>query len=81
MRGATTLRSSASAYPFVTALVDLAADVRGVLRPSTKITYGADWTEHRGHQPQDGSGDVYFHLDPLWASNDIDAVGIAPRHA
>ena len=81
MRGATTLRSSASAYPFVTALVDLAADVRGVLRPSTKITYGADWTEHRGHQPEDGSGDVYFHLDPLWASNDIDAVGIAPRHA
>ena len=81
MRGATTLRSSASAYPFVTALVDLAADVRGVLRPSTKITYGADWTEHRGHQPEDGSGDVYFHLDPLWALSDIDAVGIAPRHA
>ena len=76
MRGATTLRSSASAYPFVDALVDLAADVRGVLRASTKITYGADWTEHRGHQPQDGSGDVYFHLDPLWASDDIDAVGI-----
>jgi Gene Transfer Agent (GTA)-like protein/putative tail protein len=76
MRGATTLRSSGSAYPFVTALVDLASDVREVLRPGTKITYGADWTEHRGHQPQDGSGDVHFHLDPLWASSDIDAVGI-----
>ncbi len=76
MRGATTLRSSASFYPFVDALVDLASDVRGVLSPGTKITYGADWTEHGGHQPQDGSGDVYFHLDPLWASNDIDAVGI-----
>src|SRR5690606_22468342 len=29
-----------------------------------------------GHQPQDGSGDVRFHLDPLWASPAIDAVGI-----
>jgi hypothetical protein len=76
MRGATTLRSSASSFPFVDALIDLAADVRSVLRPGTKITYGADWTEHRGHQPQDGSGDVYFHLDPLWASSAIDAVGI-----
>lgn len=76
MRGATTLRSSTSVYPFVDALVDLAVDVRAVLRSSTKITYGADWTEHRGHQPQDGSGDVHFHLDPLWASDDIDAVGI-----
>ncbi len=76
MRGATTLRSSASAFPFVTALVDLAEDVKSVLGPGTKITYGADWTEHRGHQPQDGTGDVYFHLDPLWASSAIDAVGI-----
>ena len=76
MRGATTLRSSASNFPFVDALVDLADDVRGVLGASTDITYGADWTEHRGYQPQDGTGDVYFHLDPLWASNDIDAIGI-----
>lgn len=76
MRGATTLRSSASSFPFVSALVDLAEDVRSVLRPGTKIIYGADWTEHRGHQPQDGTGDVYFHLDPLWASSAIDAVGI-----
>ena len=76
MRGATTLRSGTSTYPFVAALVDLAADVRGVLSAGTKITYGADWTEHRGHQPQDGSGDVHFHLDPLWASSAIDAVGI-----
>jgi hypothetical protein len=75
MRGATTLRSSASNFPFVDALVDLAQDVKSVLGPGTKITYGADWTEHRGHQPQDGSG-VYFHLDPLWSSSAIDAVGI-----
>ena len=76
MRGATALRQSASGFPFVDALVDLAADVRGVLGGGAKITYGADWTEYRGYQPDDGSGDVYFHLDPLWASSAIDAVGI-----
>ncbi|MGV1013715.1 MAG: baseplate multidomain protein megatron [Methyloceanibacter sp.] len=76
MRGATSLRSSASDFPFVAALVALAQDVRTVLGSGTKITYAADWTEHRGYQPQDGTGDVYFHLDPLWASSAIDAVGI-----
>jgi HK97 family phage portal protein len=39
-------------------------------------TYAADWAEYFGHQPQDGTGDVYFHLDPLWSSAAIDAVGI-----
>jgi hypothetical protein len=29
-----------------------------------------------GHHPQDGSGDVFFHLDPLWAHANIDFVGI-----
>lgn len=32
--------------------------------------------EYSGHQPQDGSGDVFFHLDPLWADANIDAVGV-----
>jgi hypothetical protein len=76
LRGLTQARASASAYPFVDALVALAADVRAVLGPDTKITYGADWSEYFGHHPQDGSGDVYFHLDPLWASTNIDAIGI-----
>jgi hypothetical protein len=76
LRGLTTLRSSASHYPFVAALVALAEDVRAVLGPSTKISYAADWSEYFGHQPRDGSGDVFFHLDPLWASDAIDFVGI-----
>ena len=42
----------------------------------TLVRYAADWSEYFGHQPPDGSGDVYFHLDPLWASPDIDAIGI-----
>jgi GTA TIM-barrel-like domain/Putative phage tail protein len=75
LRGLTTLRSSASAYPFVAALVALAAEVKAIL-PMAKITYGADWSEYFGHHAADGSGDVHFHLDPLWASAAIDAIGI-----
>lgn len=76
MRGLTTVRDSASTYPFVAALADLAADVKSVLGSGTKVTYAADWSEYFGHHPADDSGDVYFHLDPLWASSDIDAIGI-----
>jgi hypothetical protein len=76
LRGLTTLRDGANAFPFVEALCDLAADVRSVVGAETKITYGADWSEYFGYQPDDGSGDVFFHLDPLWAHAAIDAVGI-----
>ena len=76
LRGLTQVRSAAATYPFVAALQALAADVRTILGPSTKIVYAADWSEYFGHQPQDGSGDVYFHLDPLWSSPHIDAIGI-----
>jgi hypothetical protein len=76
LRGLTQVRSGPGAYPFVSALVELAADVKAVVGPDTKVTYAADWSEYFGHQPDDGSGDVHFHLDPLWASPDIDAVAI-----
>ncbi len=76
LRGLSTVRSAGSAYPFVAALQQLALDVKSILGPATKVTYAADWSEYFGHQPADGTGDVYFHLDPLWASSAIDAVGI-----
>lgn len=76
LRGLTTLRDGAGKFPFVEALCQLAADVRAALTPGTKISYGADWSEYFGHQPADGSGDVLFHLDPLWAHEAIDAIGI-----
>ncbi len=76
MRGLTTIRSGASAYPAVQAFRDLADDVRAVLGAGTAISYAADWSEYFGHQPGDGSGDVFFHLDPLWADPEIDFVGI-----
>ncbi|ATX64608.1 baseplate multidomain protein megatron [Roseinatronobacter bogoriensis] len=76
MRGLTQIRSGASAYPAVQAFRDLAADVRAILGAGTKISYAADWSEYFGHQPSDGSSDVYFHLDPLWADPNIDFIGI-----
>jgi len=75
MRGVTQIRGAAG-FPAVAELIRLAADVRAILGPDCKISYAADWSEYFGYQPQDGSGDVYFHLDPLWASDDIDFIGI-----
>jgi len=76
MPGLTTIRSGASTYPAVQAYRDLLADVRLILGSGTKIGYAADWSEYFGHQPGDGSGDVFFHLDPLWADTNTDFIGI-----
>ena len=76
MRGLTQIRGAGGSFPAVEALKTLAAEVRGILGPATKITYAADWSEYFGYHPQDGSGDVYFHLDPLWADPNIDMIGI-----
>ncbi|WJH39423.1 glycoside hydrolase/phage tail family protein [Aliirhizobium terrae] len=76
LRGLTQIRDEADRFPFVEELVELAGDVRAKVGAEAKITYGADWSEYFGYHPQDGSGDVFFNLDPLWASPDIDAVGI-----
>ncbi len=75
MRSLTQIRG-VSGFPAVSALISLAAEVRALLGPSVKISYAADWSEYFGYHPQDGSGDVYFHLDPLWADDDIDFIGI-----
>ena len=75
LRGLTTIRSAKTVFPAVAELQALAAEVR-VLLPAAKITYAADWSEYFGYQPQDGSGDILFHLDPLWADGNIDAVSI-----
>ncbi|MCP1198124.1 glycoside hydrolase/phage tail family protein [Notoacmeibacter sp. MSK16QG-6] len=76
LRGLTTARNDSGEFPFVQGLCDLAADVRQALGAGTKLTYGADWSEWFGFHPKDDSGDVYFHLDPLWADPNIDAIGI-----
>ncbi|MEP3299232.1 MAG: glycoside hydrolase TIM-barrel-like domain-containing protein [Pseudoruegeria sp.] len=75
MRGLTQIRG-ASGFPAVDALKALAGEVRLILGPEVKISYAADWSEYFGYQPQDGSGDVYFQLDDLWADPEIDFIGI-----
>ena len=76
LRGLTWLRNGPDGYPFVQALRQLAADVKSILGSSVKVSYAADWSEWFGHHPNDGSNDVYFHLDPLWADASIDFIGI-----
>lgn len=75
MRGLTQIRGT-NGFPAVQALRELAAEVRALLGAGVKLGYAADWSEYFGYHPQDGSGDVYFHLDPLWADEQIDFVGI-----
>ncbi|WP_299041169.1 glycoside hydrolase/phage tail family protein [uncultured Tateyamaria sp.] len=76
MRGLTQIRGANNTFPAVQKMKELAAQVRLILGPDTKISYAADWTEYFGYQPQDGSGDRFFHLDPLWADDNIDFIGI-----
>ncbi|MGX9354136.1 baseplate multidomain protein megatron [Roseobacteraceae bacterium S113] len=76
MRGLTQIRGANNSFPAVDALRQLAAECRLILGPETKISYAADWTEYFGYHPQDGSGDVFFHLDPLWSDDAIDFVAI-----
>ena len=76
MRSLTQIRSSQDTYPAVKALQTLANDVKSLVGDTTKVGYAADWSEYFGHHPQDQSGDVFFHLDPLWADNHIDFIGI-----
>ncbi|TCO70905.1 baseplate multidomain protein megatron [Rhodovulum euryhalinum] len=75
LRGLTTIRGPGNSFPAVEALRALAADVRAVL-PDTKIGYAADWSEYFGYHPAHAPGDVFFHLDPLWADPNVDFVGI-----
>ncbi len=75
MRGVTWVRDALGSYPMVPALVQLAADVKSVLGANTKVVYAADWSEYFGHQTG-VPGELYFHLDPLWSSIHIDAIGI-----
>ena len=76
MVGLTTIRDSHTHFPVVEKLIDLASDVRSILGDVTKISYAADWSEYLGYHPVDDTGDIFFHLDPLWAHEAINAVAI-----
>ncbi len=75
LRALTSLRDAAGSFPAVQHLQQLAAQVRTIL-PATQISYSADWSEYFGYHPQDGSNDVLFNLDSLWADPNVDFIGI-----
>ena len=74
LRGLTQIRAAGDVFPTVAALRQLAADVRSILGPTCKISYAADWSEFASYN--DGAGNLYFHLDPLWADANIDFIGV-----
>jgi hypothetical protein len=75
MRGLTQIQDD-QGFVAVEQLRLLASECRALLGASVNIGYAADWSEYFGYHPQDGSGDVYFHLDLLWADPNIDFIGI-----
>jgi len=74
MRSLTQIRG-ATGFPAVEAMKTLAADVRSILGEDVNIGYAADWSEYHGYQPS-GTVDKIFHLDPLWADDAIDFIGV-----
>ena len=76
LKALTRVRSASGVYPAVDALVSLAGEVKAIVGSGTVVTYGADWTEYGSHVVDPGASEVRFPLDALWASSDIDAVGI-----
>jgi hypothetical protein len=72
----TRVRSAPGVYPAVNNLVSIAAEVKAIVGGETVVTYGADWTEYGADVVTADASEVRFPLDPLWASPDIDVVGI-----
>jgi len=68
--GLTKVTDSPGNYPAVNQLITLAGTVKAILGSGVKITYAADWSEY--HHTDGG----WYNLDPLWASSNIDVVGI-----
>ena len=74
LRGLTQIRGAGDTFPAVAALRALLADLRTILGPQVKLSYAADWSEYFGYQSPEGNR--YFHLDPLWADENADFIGI-----
>ncbi len=76
MVGLTRVRGTDNSFPFVDGLMSIASDVKATLGSNCTVTYSADWSEYFGYHPQDGSGDLFFNLDPLWSHPAIGVVAI-----
>ncbi len=71
----TRVRSASGVFPFTQELVALAADVKSIVGQACRVSYSADWTEY-GAQVFDQGTEIDFPLDAVWASPDVDFVGI-----
>lgn len=74
LRGLTQARGAGDAFPAVDQLRRLAAEVRAILGPKVKIGYAADWSEYGAYQSPEGG--VWFPLDPFWADDAVDFIGV-----
>jgi hypothetical protein len=72
----TRVRSGSGVYPAVNELISLAGEVRAILGVETKLSYAANWSEYGTHVVDSEALEVRFPLDPLWASPNIDFIGI-----
>lgn len=72
----TRVRDAQGRFPFVEALQAIAAEVKAIVGEGTSVSYAANWTEYGAYAPGDGSRDVLFPLDALWASDAVDFVGV-----
>ena len=68
--GLTKVTDTPGNYPAVNQLVSLAATVKGIVGGDVLVSYAADWSEY--HHTDGG----WYNLDPLWASANIDFIGI-----
>lgn len=71
---ALTTSSETGVYPAVSELIALSSEARQLLGAGCRISYAADWSEYAGVWGE--ASERIFHLDPLWACAEIDAVAI-----
>ena len=69
--GITSIRDHCYNFPAVQELMQLAVKVKEILGKDVVVTYAADWTEYHHDMKS-----RYYHLDPLWACDAIDVIGI-----
>ncbi len=69
LKGLTQVQDGSNNFPAVAQLVSLAGSVKSTMGSYTKITYAADWSEYH-------SVNGWYNMDGLWASSNIDMIGI-----
>lgn len=70
MEALTKFRDDQDDFLAVNEFINLAKITRGIVGSGVKLTYAANWSEY--HHTDGG----WYHLDKLWADNNIDFVGI-----